>query len=856
MPHYRYAFLATAALVAPLAAYAQQETLIGEVVVTAQKREQALIDVPIALTAYDARGLERRGVQTLDQLALFTPGFEVQQQSPNNPGFVMRGVTSSALESAFEPRVSIFQDGVSISKGEGSYVELFDVERVEVAKGPQSTLFGRGALVGALNIIQNKARPGAADAKLVVEAGDYSARRAEAMINAPVGETLAVRLAAVRRQRDGYVSNLRGGEDYQSVDTTALRGALAFAGKGSRRLDLIVNYQRDRPTGTAFKSLVIDQTDPVSGAFLADRRDPDGIAQGAGQSFQDGQDLNIDRAVWGATLLARWPLANSITLSSISAFRHFQSSESNDPDGLSLPLLTAMNEGKAKQWSQELRINFDPGGRLTAFAGASAFGYEGHHQTPLQIDERLAVAALTRQLNGAAVGAGLPATRTAPSALFENKGFVAALMQGLVAGASDNRTTAVFDPAIVLTPAQALAIASNLRSDHRETSVDTSVLSSFDLFADGTLALTPRFEVSAGLRYTRDKRKSGYSAFVTGGRSVAGGAIGAAQLASSGSPTAVAQAKALLAALQSPAAQQVPVSILPLFGFSFQPTAGNGAFYSDSLDDDGLTWRLAARYALDDRTNLYATYARGRRPRTLAARGPSAPFGPPQFGAQSAETVDSIELGAKFRRPERGLRGSAAVYGYGYKNFETVDRDGVRLITTNRGSARAYGVELEGEWSPTSYVDIFATYSFNHARFTNGAFDGNHLRQSPDHSASLGAAVRWPAPGGVLELRPTFTWQSKMFFDDNNDRPDLQQPPAALVADAAVDEFQNAYGLLNLTLTYTPTGRSLALELFATNLTNERYIIDAGNTGDILGLPTFVVGPPRMGGVRVTWRLP
>jgi iron complex outermembrane receptor protein len=81
----------------------------------------------------------------------------VQNQSPNNAGFVMRGITSDSGESTAEPRVSVFQDGISISKSRGSYVELFDIERVEVAKGPQSTLYGRGALIGAVNMIQNKA---------------------------------------------------------------------------------------------------------------------------------------------------------------------------------------------------------------------------------------------------------------------------------------------------------------------------------------------------------------------------------------------------------------------------------------------------------------------------------------------------------------------------------------------------------------------------------------------------------------------------------------------------------------------------------------------------------------------------
>jgi outer membrane receptor protein involved in Fe transport len=123
---------------------------LGEIVVTAQLREQDPIEVPFALTAYSGEFLSDLGVQEFDQLSAFVPGFLVQNQSPNNAGFVMRGITSDSGAATAEPRVSVFQDGVSISKSRGSYVELFDMERVEVSKGPQSTLYGRGALIGAV----------------------------------------------------------------------------------------------------------------------------------------------------------------------------------------------------------------------------------------------------------------------------------------------------------------------------------------------------------------------------------------------------------------------------------------------------------------------------------------------------------------------------------------------------------------------------------------------------------------------------------------------------------------------------------------------------------------------------------
>ena len=189
----------------------QAATTVDDIVVTAQLRAQDPIEVPFALTAYTGSFLADLGVQDFEQLSAFVPGFLVQNQSPNNPGFVMRGITSDSGDSTVEPRVSVFQDGVSISKSRGSFVELFDIERVEVAKGPQSTLYGRGALIGAVNII--------AAARAGCGSEDY--RMVELMLNAPLGDSAAIRFATRMKTRDGYVDNLTGGPDYDSVDTRA-----------------------------------------------------------------------------------------------------------------------------------------------------------------------------------------------------------------------------------------------------------------------------------------------------------------------------------------------------------------------------------------------------------------------------------------------------------------------------------------------------------------------------------------------------------------------------------------------------------------------------------------------------------
>ncbi|MBC7167896.1 TonB-dependent receptor [Phenylobacterium sp.] len=833
------------AMAAAGVAHAQDSTVLEEIVVTAQKREQQSLDVPLSLTAYGDERLNELGVQDFADLSDFTPGFLVQDQSPNNPGFVMRGITSDSTDPFSEARVSVFQDGVSISKAQGSYVELFDLERVEVAKGPQSTLFGRGALIGGVNIIQKKANPAAVDGYVTVEGGDYGYRMGEAALNLPITDAAAIRFSGRVRQRDGYVENALGGEDFQSVDTIAGRIAFNLNPTDAFNFDFIVNYQEDHPAGTAFKSGGYSPTDLATAQVLASRDPWDPAALVAPASFQNGMDLGVDRKVWSVTGLAAFELSDTLTLNSITAARRFDSEEVYDPDGLGLPILTGLNDAIGEQFSQEFRLNFDNGGRMRGFVGAGVFHEDGRARLPIQFDERLALATVTGQLNGAAARTGLPATTPAPMALLTNPAFTSQLLTGLVAAQSGNR--------LILTPTQALALANNLRADHVEEVTNLSELTSYDVFGDVTFDVTDRFELSAGLRYTRDEKTTGFGSRVVGGRSVLGGVLGAAGLAGSGTAVGMAQAQALIGGLSLPIVQQLPSTALPLFGLTFQPTAGNGGVVEQDLEYDGFTWRVVGRYALSDDANLYASYARGRRPEVLAVAGPAAPEGAPRFAEVEAETVDSYEIGAKTAIGGR-VRLDGAVYYYDYDNFQTIEQQGTLFVTTNAGKAKAYGFEGQAEISAAPGLTLHGTYAYSHARFDGGAYDGNSFRLSPDHQVSLSANWEFGLAGGVFAFNPSYSWQSETFFDDSNDLPGFQQPPRVFVADNIQDEVQEGYGLLNLRASWTPDTYPLTLEAFVTNVTDETYIIDAGNTGDSLGLPTFIAGAPRMWGLGVTYR--
>ena len=783
-----------------------QET---EVIVTTQKRSQRVFKVPVTVSVVSSAFMKEQGISDFAQLSRFVPGFEVQDQSPNNPGFVIRGITSDSGAAVGETRVSVFQDGVSISRSRGSYVELFDLNRVEVAKGPQSTLFGRGALIGAVNIVQNKADPKAFAAEAALSLGNFNYRQADVMINMPLGDSAAVRLSGRVKTRDGYVDNLLGGKDFNNLDTSAWRGAFNYHPNEAFNLDLIYNSQTDNNSGTGFKSGIFAPTDPTTGAILGTTSHYTGAALTTFGGFHDGRDLGLKRTVEGTTLLMSYKLDSAYTLSSTTAIRRFNSSEVFDADGFSLPLLTAAEDAKARQTSQDLRINYDNQGKLNWFAGASYFEERGSQGVPLQIDEFGYLALLSHLISPAS-----PATDA------QIKGALSA-----------SPTYGGFVP--------------YLKTTHRESYTNFGDTKSSDAYADLTYRFTPKFELSAGLRYTHDDKVSGYQSSVSDTSGLA-----ALQYAS-GATTAFVTSYAMTHGGSLPSAAQQQAYLLGTFtaamglplGLTVQPTNGR---VDKPFTDDGMTYRIVGRYEFSPELSTYLSYATGRQPRVFSGSAPSSPFGAPTFTEAAAEKVDSLEWGAKSRLLDGKLNLSGAVYDYKYKNFQTsVQVSQTEFATKSAGEAEAYGFEAETNYHPSALTTLFATYGYSHARFGNGLYKGNSFRLNPDNKISLGAHFVMPTAYGNWSFTPTYLWQSKTYFDDNNDLPKFQTS----IPDTVQDEVQKAYGLLNLRFTYSPVKAPWSLELFVDNASDTKYIKDAGNTGDTFGSPTFIKGAPQTFGL-------
>ncbi|MCA1760383.1 MAG: TonB-dependent receptor, partial [Bacteroidales bacterium] len=173
------------------------------ITVNAQKREQQILDVPAAISAVSANTIERSNITELGQMSDYVPGLYIREQGANRPSFVIRGLSSEEVSASAQPRVSVFSNNVPVNRTSGASVELFDMERVEVLKGPQNTLFGRGAQTGAVHFI-SKMPVNTTEGIVTAGLGNYNQKEFRAAVNVPlIEDKLFVRAAGIYSTRDG-----------------------------------------------------------------------------------------------------------------------------------------------------------------------------------------------------------------------------------------------------------------------------------------------------------------------------------------------------------------------------------------------------------------------------------------------------------------------------------------------------------------------------------------------------------------------------------------------------------------------------------------------------------------------------
>ncbi|HET6525152.1 TonB-dependent receptor [Sphingopyxis sp.] len=348
----------------PVEEAAQADPAGGDIIVTAQRRNENLMNVPVAISAFSGETLATSGITNVQAIQVATPALVINNTGPNVQPFI-RGVGSRLLQNGFDPSVATYIDGRYISRQTAISMDLFDVQRVEVLKGPQGVLFGRNASAGAIRVITNEVSNDA-EGMFKIGYGNYNQLTAQAMGNMPLSDNFGIRIAGLTEQRDGFAANIdpRGRREWDDKSLSAVRGKARFD-NGTVDANLTLSYWRQNDeagndtvalgplqyhtgivrggtTGIGLKQVSTQVTKPITK-----------------REFAGEFDLGID--LGGARL------------SSITSYANLKNVLNFDGDGTSTVLVDAFIQERAKTFAQEVQISSDNGGPIEWIAGAYFF---------------------------------------------------------------------------------------------------------------------------------------------------------------------------------------------------------------------------------------------------------------------------------------------------------------------------------------------------------------------------------------------------------------------------------------------------------------------------------------------------
>ncbi len=324
MKHTRIHGAVAIALAQTLSMVPAANAQLEEVIVTAERREASLQDTDISMAVFSTRSIEEQGIQNYLDLSALAPNVLMHEMPGKAGGAIsIRGFKNAETFATFEPKVALYLDGVLLAKGAGSVFDILDLERVEILRGPQGTLYGRNTVGGAVNFITKKPSTEEFHGKLSTTFGNYDQRDLRGVLNVPLGDTLAFKASLGSLQRDGYWENALDGKTLGDKDREA--AYLQLMWEPSDSLNILYAY---------------DQTDIDEGFYpgatvnygpLAPQLAP-WVQDGTEDRYFDGLDTFTKADIEGHGLTINWELNDSLALVSITGLREFQVDSFQDSD--------------------------------------------------------------------------------------------------------------------------------------------------------------------------------------------------------------------------------------------------------------------------------------------------------------------------------------------------------------------------------------------------------------------------------------------------------------------------------------------------------------------------------------------
>jgi len=790
----------------------QEVTRVDDIIVTAQKREQSLQDVPIVVTTLSQETLQDAGVRDIKDLQILTPGMTVTSTaSEASTTARIRGVGTVGDNPGLESSVGVVIDGVYRSRNSVGFGDLGELQRIEVLKGPQGTLFGKNTSAGVINIIteQPSFTP---EFNFEATVGNYDAKAVSGSVSGPLSDTLAFRLYAGRRLRDGFMNidtgdGPRGQTDDNNQDFGTVRGQVLWLPNENTSIRVIADYStRDEYccVGTQVRT-------GLTYPFI------DGLSTGTGQrppapgfgalpfsrtafaNRETGQEVE-DKGVSVEANIDFPSMFGGATLTSITSWRDWSFVNGQDADFTGADIAYRLQDGDFGFGVENLTQEFRLAGatdRLDWLVGVFATREDIDRQDSFYLGADYAPV-LSFQLS-AALNAGNPLIPVSPSIIpcFTRTAQTSVQLQQCLGSGG-----AVFGGGPAFAAGQSLEDVYDQRSE------------SFAVFTNNTFAVTDQLDITLGLRYTYDdKSLRGLQTNGTG----AGAATCAAGLANQ---VAIAGA---IGAANTP-------TILGRLCLPWSNPFYNNRVVNESESDGEVSGTVKASYRITPEAMVYGSYARGYKSfgynldRVQSGITPSASLLFP------SEVVDSYELGAKLTLLDRTLLFNVTYFDQTFNDFQLNTFLGTAFVVESIPELTSRGVDADFVWfTPVEGLSFSGGVTYTETKYGDfTAADlsdpGNFPQLSLLPGATASFAPEWSGSASVNfdrslggGLRGGFSLSAKYMSDYNTG------------SDLIPFKQQDAFTMLNGRVSIGTEDERWTVEGWVQNLTDEEYIQVAYN---------------------------
>ncbi|MEI4508984.1 TonB-dependent receptor [Sphingopyxis sp. CCNWLW253] len=801
----------------------------NDIIVTASKRSQTLQDTPVAVSVTSAAQLEESQIRDLIDLQSSVPSLRVSQlQSSANTNFIIRGFGNGANNAGIEPSVGVFIDGVYRSRSAAQIGDLPNVERIEVLRGPQSTLFGKNASAGVISIVTQKPQyefGGSAE----VTYGNYDAITVKGDVTGPISETIAFSIGGSYNRRDGYAQDLKLGTDVNDRNRWGVRGQLLFEPTDALSIRLIGDYDKIDENcciaGNVIAGPTVAITNALAGGPSVDANDP--FSYEVYNNFLSSNKIKN----YGGSAQIDYDLGN-LALTSITAYRKVQADTNQDSDFTSADLIGEKSDNVGiDTFTQEIRLTSDFDGPLNFLIGGYYFNEKVDQQSAIKFGNHFRPYgdALIRAASGNALNVAML------EATF-----------GALEGNPAKYAGTFF------------RAGTGLDEDYQMKN------EAFSIFGTVDFEVTDRLTLTLGGNYTKDRKR--FSTNVVSSDVFSGVNLDAAAytpfrqalLIGQGVPAPTAAFLAANPTLTLPDGR----SANPLAGlkaFQFLPPFLNipNAVESGKTNDGDFSYSVRAAYELTDTVNIYATYATGFKASSVNLSRDSRPLAS-DLAAITAGGLRTPNLvaGSRFADPEEstvyefGLKGqwdvaavNVAVFKQSIKGFQSNIFTGTGFALANAGKQSTFGIEFDGSVRPVAGLNLTLAATYLDAKydsFVNSAFgdiSGSTPAGIPELSLSLGGTYTHEFAGGTKAIAHVdYAYESPVqIVEGMGGFP--TQAQGLLIAQNLKREVNSLNASFTIRLT-----NGIDVGVWGRNLTNAQYLTTVfpavAQAGSVSGYPS------------------